>query len=122
MAQQIANFTDEQKAAWLARAPIVTADGRALSDKNHMLVGMQCAAATMVAGFQQWLSLGRAVRKGEAAVYIFAPSTRRAEIAAPGAESNSGETVAAESVRFIMVPVFDVSQTDQLPAVETAAA
>jgi antirestriction protein ArdC len=124
LAKQIADMSDEQKAQWLARVPILTIDGRPISGKNQMLAAMQCQTATMLGGFQQWLAAGRAVRKGESALYIFAPSgSRKAEASAPGTDSgNAAAETATESVRFIMVPVFDVSQTDQLPAVESAAA
>ncbi|UFX42091.1 ssDNA-binding domain-containing protein [Bradyrhizobium sp. 41S5] len=124
LARQIANMTEEQKALWLQRAPILTADARPISGKNHMLAAMQCEGATMLGGFNQWLAAGRAVRKGESAIYIFAPSGRRATAeasAAPSADGAAAEA-AAESVRFILVPVFDVSQTDEKPAEQAAAA
>jgi hypothetical protein len=124
LARQITNMTEEQKAKWMARAPILTMDLRALSGKNHMLVAMQCDTATMVGGFRQWLAAGRAVRKGQSAIYIFAPAgNRKAEASAPrSAEPGAADAEAGESVRFLLVPVFDVSQTDEVEAIETAAA
>jgi hypothetical protein len=121
LARQIAGMTDEQKAQWMARVPILTMDRRPLSGKNHMLVAMQCADATMVGGFRQWLAAGRAVRKGETAIYIFVPSSARS---APGADAETGGADAggAETVRFLMAPVFDVSQTDAIEIAATAAA
>jgi antirestriction protein ArdC len=126
IARQIANMTEEQKAIWLQRAPVLRADGSALSGKNNLLAMMQLDSATMVAGFDQWLKLGRAVRKGSAALYIFAPSRGKskaeAEPAAPGKPAGELAAEAAESVRFLMVPVFDISQTDAVPAEGSAAA
>jgi hypothetical protein len=124
LARHISNMTDEQKAVWLARAPILTMDCKALSGKNHMLVAMQCEAATMVGGFRQWLAAGRAVRKGQAAIYIFAPcGNRKADSSAPSsADPGAPEGEAAESVRFLLVPVFDVSQTDEIAVTESVAA
>ncbi|MBR0998796.1 hypothetical protein ABIF65_003721 [Bradyrhizobium japonicum] len=125
LAQQIANMTDEQKAQWLTRVPILTIEGRPISGKNQLLAAMQCQTATMVGGFQQWIAAGRVVREGESALYIFAPSgARKAEASAPSSAGAPGNAQAAEaeSVRFIMVPVFDVAQTKKLPAEQAAAA
>lgn len=122
LAKQIANMTDEQKAQWLARVPILTIDGRPLSGKNQMLAAMQSQTATMVGGFQQWIASGRVVMEGQSALYIFAPSgARKAEASAPGPDG-APAAAEAESVRFIMVPVFDVAQTKELPAEQSAAA
>ncbi|MDI2074498.1 hypothetical protein [Bradyrhizobium sp. Mp27] len=65
LAQQIANMTDEQKAQWLTRVPILTIEGRPISGKHQLLAAMQCQTATMVGGFQQRIAAGRVVREGE---------------------------------------------------------
>src|SRR3954471_10120505 len=123
LARQIANMTEEQKALWLARVPVLTINRTALSGKNHMLVAMQRESATMVAGFRQWLATGRAVRKGQQAIYIFAPAGRgKAEASAPSSDPGAPEGEAGEAVRFLLVPVFDVSQTDEIDATATAEA
>ncbi len=124
LAKQIAGFTEEQKAQWLARVPILTMEGRPISGKNHMLVAMQCETATMVGGFRQWLAAGRAVRQGQTALYIFAPAGRgKAEASAPSSAADPGAAEGAgDSVRFLMVAVFDVSQTDACEAPATVAA
>ena len=44
---------------------------------NTLLIGMQCPDATKVAGFQAWPRLGRNVRRGEKAIWILAPVTRK---------------------------------------------
>lgn len=66
------------------------------SYRNVLLIARQCPHATHVAGFRAWRRLGRAVRRGERAIWILAP-VRRTEDDRP--------------VRFVAVPVFDVSQT-----------
>jgi hypothetical protein len=82
------------------------------SFNNSLLIAMQCPAASRVAGFRTWLSLGRSVRKGEKGIWILAPSTRRVE---------DPETDETRSILtgFRPVPVFDISQTDgeELPEV-----
>ncbi len=115
LARQIANMTDEQKAAWLERVPVLSIERRPLSGGNHMLAAMQCDGATMVAGFRQWLAAGRSVRKGQTALYIFAPAGRGKAEAEPPASAGAdpGAVEGGESVRFLLVPVFDVSQTDE---------
>ncbi|KGT73707.1 hypothetical protein MA20_42940 [Bradyrhizobium japonicum] len=123
LAQQIANMTDEQKAQWLARVPILTIDGSALSGNNQLLAALQCQTATMVGGFQQWIAAGRVVQEGQSALYIFAPTgARKAEASAPSNEAGAAEAAEAPTVRFVMVPVFDVAQTKELPAERAAAA
>lgn len=73
------------------------------SYRNVLLISKQCPQAASVAGFHAWRRLGRSVRKGERAIWIFAPSQRR----------TVGEAGAPQSVtRFISVPVFDISQTE----------
>ncbi|MGR4927300.1 ArdC family protein [Bradyrhizobium sp. CAR08] len=123
LANQIAAMSDEQKAAWMARVPVLTTEGKPISGKNHMLAAMQRDDATMVAGFRQWLALGRAVRKGETALYIFAPSGRKAEPSAPSGEK-AGDALEAvgDSIRFLLVPVFDVAQTDPVETTQAVAA
>ena len=124
LANQIAGMTDAQKSAWLARVPVLTTEGKPISGKNHMLAAMQRDDATMVAGFRQWLALGRAVRKGETALYIFAPSGgRKAEASAPSNETSGDDSATVgESVRFLLVPVFDVAQTDPIETAQAVAA
>ena len=81
---------------------------------NILLIRAQVPEATRVAGFQAWKALGRTVRRGEHAIWILAPLTRRL-----AAEE---EDDPAEKVRVIMgfraVSVFDVSQTDGEPLAE----
>jgi hypothetical protein len=123
LARKIADMSDSERAEFAARCPVIlTIDGRPISGRNGMLAMMQCQNVTVIGGFRQWLAAGRAVRQGEKALYIFVPSSRRVDAAAsPGADSPDGtDAGAAESVRFLMAAVFDVSQTDAVA--ETVAA
>ncbi|MDA8295578.1 MAG: ArdC-like ssDNA-binding domain-containing protein [Actinomycetota bacterium] len=76
------------------------------SPRNVMLIAAQCEHASYVASYRHWQRLGRFVRKGERAIWIFAPVLVRNHASREGREE-------AEAVRgFRLVPVFDLSQTD----------
>jgi IrrE N-terminal-like domain len=68
-------------------------------------VALQRPGATRVTGFQTWRRLGRTVRRGESALWILAPVTRR--VVSDDDPEQSTHVVTA----FRPVPVFDVSQT-----------
>lgn len=76
--------------------------------RNCLLIYMQCHQATRVAGFHTWNKLNRSVKKGERAIWIFAPMTfkRKSED-----EDSDAEIV----THFRVVPVFDLSQTEGEP-------
>ena len=75
---------------------------------NVCLIASQYPAATRVAGFQTWRTMGRVVRKGEKGIAILAPIVGRRE-----AESESDKARAV--VGFRAAYVFDVEQTDGEP-------
>jgi hypothetical protein len=84
---------------------IVTIEGHALSLRNTLMLHMQSAVTpSVVGGFRQWLAAGRCVRKGEKALYILHPCTRKGQ-------GNEEEA----DVYFREAAVFDASQTDVLP-------
>jgi len=85
------------------------------SFSNTLLVALQCPGATRVTGFQTWRRLGRTVQRGESALWILAPVTRR--VASDDDPEQSTRVVTA----FKPVPVFDVSQTsgEDLPEICT---
>lgn len=115
IAAQVARMSEEQRAAIAASLPVVTIEQHAISPRNTCLIALQTEApVTIIGGFRQWLAHGRAVRKGEKAIYILRPCQRGAK-AAPDQEAaaEDGET---GGLFFMPVPVFDVSQTDELPA------
>lgn len=112
IARQLGAMSPEDRDALAATLPVIlTAAGAPLSGRNAMMVAMQAPGATMVAGFRQWLAIGRAVRRGEHACYIWAPTTIR---------SGDGTEGGGEQ-RFILVPVFDIGQTDAADASGVAA-
>ncbi|MDA7979493.1 MAG: ArdC-like ssDNA-binding domain-containing protein [Pirellulales bacterium] len=73
---------------------------------NCMLIAAQYPEATHVAGFRNWLKLGRHVRKGEKGIAIFAPLKFRKK------SDDSEEGTVCGISGFKVVHVFDVSQTD----------
>ncbi|MBS3108513.1 hypothetical protein J4409_01445 [Candidatus Woesearchaeota archaeon] len=74
---------------------------------NQMLIHCALPAATRVAGFKAWNSLGRYVKKGEKSIRILAPVVKDVD----GQE---------EVVNYMPVSVFDVSQTEgkELPDID----
>ena len=113
---------------------------RSRSFNNTLLISVQHYAAfeegrvpepvpSYVAGFKQWLGLGRQVLKGQSGYMILAPVTARFASATPGNSvswrrlARSEKPKVGESVRSRMVGlrpayVWDVSQTDGDPIPE----
>jgi hypothetical protein len=87
-----------------------TIEGRPLSFKNSALLYFQRKGVSIVGGFQQWKKAGRIVRKGEKALAIFCPASRKAEEGQPAEDS---------SLFFFTGSVFDISQTEPLTPSET---
>lgn len=83
------------------------------SEKNRHLIFCQFEEATRCAGFQQWKKEGRQVRKGEHGIKIFAPTkfTVKGEDGEPEKDEN-GDVKKKDG--FVMVTVFDISQTDEI--------
>ena len=75
---------------------------------NQLLISMQRPEATRVAGFRTWLTLRRAVRRGEKGIAILAPMMRRDRSRDDGVEEQATRVVGG----FRTVFVFDVAQTD----------
>lgn len=84
------------------------------SEKNRQLIYLQNEDATECAGFQQWKKSGRQVMKGQRGIKIFAPTkfTVKDESGKPEKDDN-GEDKKKDG--FIMVTVFDISQTEEIP-------
>ena len=99
-------------ADWPADLQLLAASLTRYSIRNQLLIYMQRPDATLVAGFRDWLGKGRAVRKGERAIWILAPITRRRGTDSDDSDDRSG----IAGVRA--VPVFDISQTDELDTEE----
>ena len=84
---------------------------RRYSWHNVMLIALQKANATHVAGFRAWHKLGRFVKKGEKGILILAPIIRKKA-------ENNDQTQPDESsvaVGFRAAYVFDITQTDGQP-------
>jgi hypothetical protein len=85
---------------------------------NILLILAQRPEATHVAGFNAWRDLRRFVRKGEHGIAIFAPMRLRA-----GGDDDTAEPSAEKPrtiLRFRVVHVFDIAQTDGEPLPEPA--
>jgi antirestriction protein ArdC len=80
------------------------------SINNQLLIAYQRPTATFVRGFKSWLACGRAVRKGERGIAIFAPRPwSRTET------NDAGDDETESGISFRVVYVFDVAQTDPVP-------
>ena len=107
------------------------------SPKNIMLIHKQMPNATMIANFNTWKhDFKRHIKKGETGLYIYAPAKSKEPEKvmmekldpATGAPllDNDGKVVMEEMtplsalnpVKFVLVPVFDVSQTGGEPLPE----
>jgi antirestriction protein ArdC len=90
------------------------------SFNNVLLITRQSPEATRVAGFHTWKGLGRSVRKGEHAIWIMAPMTRKV-----GDDTSNESIEDTKPARVLMgfkaVAVFDVSQTDGEPLPEVCS-
>lgn len=76
--------------------------------RNVLLIQFQCPNATRVAGYHTWIKLGRQVKKGEKALWIFAPMVFKHK-------DNENDSEDEVVTMFKPVPVFDLSQTEGEP-------
>lgn len=81
---------------------------------NLLLILAQRPDATQVAGFRQWQTRGRQVRKGEKGIKIRGYTTKRITI---DNEDSDGEEE-RHVPRFPILTVFDISQTDPVEGAE----
>ena len=82
---------------------------------NAFLICHQNPDATQVAGYNDWKHKHRrVVRRGERAIWVLAPITRKVEVERQG----GGTEAVSKVVGFRSVPVFDVSQTEGPPLPE----
>ena len=104
---ETAPATAKRFAAFAARMP-------SYSPKNQEMIFAQFEGATQCAGFNKWLEAGRVVRKGERAIKIMAP-TERTKTDEDGNVVMDPKTGKPEKeMAYIMVNVFDVSQTEEI--------
>jgi hypothetical protein len=83
---------------------------------NLLLILAQSPGATQVAGFRKWQQLGRQVRKGETGIRIFGYSTKKVT-----EEDDKGEELERRLVRYPILTVFDISQTDPIDGAEVTS-
>ena len=103
-------LSESEIADLVGKMPVHNPEGHQLSAKNNALLNFQHPEMnfTVVAGFQQWMCHGRCVKKGQKGTFIFFPSVTKAKT------DDLGKEISPESERFLMVPVFDVSQTFEM--------
>lgn len=125
LAGKVRAMSEEERGELAATYGTVTAEGRPLSAFNSVFLAMQAGRPLLqVGGFRQWLKAGRAVRRGEhAAGSIWVPAWRGRDGDA-GALEDAGDGDGGEHARrrFLLVPVFDVTQTEPAEPRATAAA
>ena len=103
MQAELDSFADELDD--MTRAEII-GRFRQYSERNALLVVMQCEHATDVRGYNEWLKDGRRVMHGEKSIKILAPS------GSSGDRTNEDGTVTPGRMFFRLASVFDVSQTE----------
>ena len=111
--RQLNEALRQGKSEALERYLTVMARFHKYSFHNSLMIALQNAQASLVAGFRKWHQLGRHVRKGEKGIAIFAPITCRRKTQ----NDEDGEVAVATLRGFRIVHVFDISQTegDDLP-------
>jgi len=80
---------------------------------NLLLIHAQYPTATAVAGFRQWQTKGRQVRKGEKAIRIFGYSTKTIT-----EQDDTGTETERRIPRYPILSVFDLTQTDPIPGTD----
>ncbi len=102
--KQVSALTPEQREEIARRSPIVTSEGHPISAYNACFLTMQTELPlTIVGGFRQWQMAGRQVSPGQqAAGYIYVPM------------KGKDDAPKEEKLRFRLVPVFDISQTEEI--------
>ena len=116
--KQIGQMTPEARAEIAQRMPVINPEGHALSLNNVVLLALQSGRTdfTVVAGFRQWRKAGRYVRKDEHGYLIWFPVKSKA-----GEDAESDEMIDDDPMQFLLVTVFDISQTHELVDIEDVA-
>ena len=107
--------TGEQWQAWLDFAHRL----HTYSFNNLILIWAQCPDATAVASYRTWQGLDRQVRRGEKAIRVLAPMTRRRPVVdqqdQPVLKPDGTPVQRQQLLGFKPVAVFDIAQTDGPP-------
>ncbi len=104
----VSALTPEKREEMAKRMPIVTSEGHPISPYNACFLSMQTELTlTIVGGFRQWKRTGRQVTGGQSAAgYIYVPMKKKKD----------AQDITEEKLRFRLVPVFDISQTEEMAA------
>jgi len=125
LATEIGRMTAVEREAVAEKMPTVcNPAGHFLTMRNTILLCMQADRSdlTMVAGFKQWVGAGRIVRKGEHALGLIQVPLMLNRKDADGKATVGDKGEKLQDLRFRWVPVFDVSQTDELRQEDEAVA
>lgn len=111
LVSQVRSMSDTERAELSARINTRTCEGHALSAFNQYLLALQSPLpVTIIGGFKQWQRQGSKVKAGEHACgYIYVPLIAKKDI-----ENNEQP----DDVRFRLVPVFDITQTELAVQIE----
>ena len=115
--KQIRALSQEDRETLSNKMPVTTCEGHALSVYNQCMLAMQSKTPlTIIGGFNQWKKSGRKVSSGQHTIgYIYVPMIQKTKNDEP--KEISGLRVHMDKeVRFRLIPVFDVSQTEELAA------
>lgn len=98
---KLASLNQDQRNAIAQRGIITNLDGHILSLHNTILVHLQASNFTpsVVAGFNQWIKQGKAVKRGEHGMMIFFPV---------GNKNDDDQVISPTN--FYTATVFDISQ------------
>ncbi len=106
--KQVADMSHEAREEMAKRLPLINTTGHPLSRTNCILIMMQGGGgATVVGGFNKWLSAGRCVAKGQHGYSIWVPVGKKST------DQETGET-STEKTGFVLGTVFDISQTVEI--------
>lgn len=109
LVKKIAEMPPEEVEKMKERINIITCEGLPLSGRNSLLLDLQAAyeniKIVMIGGFKQWNKVNRTVKKGEKS---------KLEILIPCNASKNEEDNEAKKIFFKWLPVFDISQTEEL--------
>ena len=111
LATKVKAMPEAERERLAAEYGTITAEGHRLSAKNTLILAFQAGRPlAQVGGFRQWKKAGRMVRKGEHSIgSIFVPLGLKSEEAEIENPTDNGERL-----HFRCVPVFDVTQTEEL--------
>lgn len=118
--EQLGEALAQGRSEGLERLLAAMAKFHRYSWSNVLLILAQRPDATRVAGFRTWKSLNRFVRRGERGIAIMAPMLLRP--APDGGVDPASDPEPARVLRFRVVHVFDLAQTDGEPLPELASA